>query len=176
MLIRKLTPEDAAAYRALRLQALRECPTAFASSEEEELGIPLLVVGANLAADEGACVLGAFDDAALVGVVGLQREQPRKLAHKAFVWGVYVAPQSRRQGLGRELMMEALAQAAAMPGVRQVNLSVNAANAPAMALYRAMGFEPFGTERGFMMLDGELLDETHMACVLGPVNAIGGPT
>ena len=49
-----------------------------------------------------------------------------------------------------------------MPGVRQINLGVNAANAEAVALYEAAGFTAFGVERGFMLLDGRLHDEIHM--------------
>lgn len=49
-----------------------------------------------------------------------------------------------------------------MPGVRQINLGVNAANFAALAFYESCGFKPFGLERGFMMLDGELHDEVHM--------------
>ncbi len=49
-----------------------------------------------------------------------------------------------------------------MNGVRQVNLGVNAANVEAIALYQAAGFIPFGIERGFMLIGGELHDELHM--------------
>lgn len=41
MEIRKLTPEDAALYRTIRLEALRSHPEAFGSSYEEELEYPL---------------------------------------------------------------------------------------------------------------------------------------
>ena len=36
MQIRELVPDDAKVFQALRLAALRECPSAFASSYEEE--------------------------------------------------------------------------------------------------------------------------------------------
>jgi len=41
MELRTLDSRDAAAFQALRLTALRECPTAFCSSYEEECDIPL---------------------------------------------------------------------------------------------------------------------------------------
>lgn len=53
-----------------------------------------------------------------------------------------------------------------MTGVRQVNLGVNAANVEAIALYEALGFAPFGLERGFMLLDGELHDEILMVRIV----------
>jgi RimJ/RimL family protein N-acetyltransferase len=160
--LRSLGPADAQSFQALRLQALRECPSAFASSVEEECDTPISTLAERLAATTDRCMIGAFYDAELIGMVGLQREQMRKLAHKAVVWGMYVAPGFRTRGLGRQLVGRALELAASMAGVRQVNLCVNAANAAAIALYAAMGFKSFGVERGFMLLDGEPHDEIHM--------------
>jgi len=44
MQLRTLTPEDASVFQELRLQGLREAPTAFASSYEEECDTPLAAV------------------------------------------------------------------------------------------------------------------------------------
>lgn len=164
--IRELLAADASAFQALRLQALAECPAAFAASLEEEQQTPLSVVAENLRGHSNHYVLGAFNDARLVGIVGVQREQPRKLAHKAFIWGMYVEPAARRHGVGHALLAEALTRAAQMAGVCQVNLGVNASNTAAIALYQRIGFTSFGLERAFMMLEGVPHDELHMVCVL----------
>lgn len=162
MQLRELGPDDASVFQALRLAALRECPSAFASSYEEEHETSIAVVAERLVAKADRCVLGAWLGSDLVGMLGLQREQIRKLAHKAYVWGMYVAPSARRRGVGRELIARALSRASAMTGLRQVNLGVNAANAEAIALYEAAGFASFGIERGFMLLEGMLHDEILM--------------
>jgi RimJ/RimL family protein N-acetyltransferase len=60
-------------------------------------------------------------------------------------------------------MQRALAHAASMPGLLRVTLGVNTSNAPAIALYKSLGFEPFGLERAFLLVDGVLHDELHMA-------------
>ncbi len=96
-------------------------------------------------------------------MTGIYRERARKLAHKGIVWGVYVAPAFRKRGVGGRLIAEALRQAAAMPGLRQVNLGANTANPAAVALYESLGFEKFGLERGFMSVDGVLYDEFQMS-------------
>ena len=165
MTIRRLLPSDASDFQALRLRGLREVPTAFSSSYEEECDRSVDAIAERISANPDGAIFGAFDDRVLVGVIGLQREKHTKLAHKAVIWGLYVAPEFRKQGIARLLVDEALKFAFAMPGVRQVNLGVNAANAPAIALYQAAGFRPFGIERGCMIVDGVLEDEIHMVYV-----------
>ena len=164
--IRVLLIEDAPAFQKLRLQALRECPTAFSSSYEDECDRSLTAIAERVAPTAGNAVFGAFDGKKLIGVVGLQRERYRKLAHKAFIWGMYVDPGKRHLGLGRLLLDRALAHAASMPDLRQVNLFVNAENVAAISLYHAAGFRRFGVERGFMLVDGVLYDEIHMVIII----------
>jgi RimJ/RimL family protein N-acetyltransferase len=160
--IRILEAGDVEAFRTLRLAALRECPTAFCSSYEEERDIPLEQAAKRMAPDRDHLIFGAFDGEQLVGSTGLQREGARKLAHKAVIWGVYVAPEFRQRGIGRTLLEHALAHASTMPGLRRVVLGANAASPAAISLYESVGFEPFGLERGFLLVDGVLYDELHM--------------
>lgn len=94
-------------------------------------------------------VFGWFAGSVLQGVVGVQRERSAKLAHKAFVWGMYVVPEARRAGAGRKLHEHAFGYVRSELGVRQVNLGVNTQNQAAFALYRRVGFEVYGTEREF---------------------------
>ena len=175
MQIRILGPIDADAFQSLRLQALQDCPSAFASSYEEECDTAIVAVAERLAPAADHCVFGALEGTELIGTAGLAREGHVKLAHKAFIWGVYVAPRFRRQGVGRQLVTQALEHAAKVPGLRQVNLGVNVANAAAISLYESLGFRSFGIERGFMLLNGQLHDEVHMVCVLAQECATSGP-
>ena len=164
MHIRNLLPTDASQFHALRLRGLKEAPTSFASSYEEEVGISLEEVGRRLSAKPDGATFGAFDTTGLVGVAGLQREGMRKLAHKAFIWGMYLAPEARRQGVGRKLLQHALEYAWNSLSVTQVNLGLNTGNTPAVELYKSLGFETYGVERGFLLVDGVLYDEYQMVC------------
>ncbi|MBL8523483.1 MAG: GNAT family N-acetyltransferase [Betaproteobacteria bacterium] len=166
MIVRSLSSDNAAEYQALRLRGLLEWPSAFASSHEEEVDTPITAIAARLQPKDDGAIFGAFMDDRLVGIVGLQRETMQKLAHKAYIWGMYVAPEARKLGVGKALLQHALDHARDAMQVRQVNLGVNASNDAAIALYKSLGFEPFGIERGFMLLDGELHDEIHMVRVL----------
>lgn len=164
MQIRSLTPEDASVFQALRLRGLQECPTAFASSFEEEFATPIVEIERRLVPKPDAAIFGAFEDQALLALVGIRREGMVKLAHKAFVWGMYVAPEARGRGVGAELLKYALAYAGTTLRVRQVNLGVNTRNTAAVALYRKLGFTEFGLEREFLQVNGDLQDEYQMVC------------
>ena len=166
MKIRTLSPADAAAFQSLRLQGLRECPTAFASSFEEECDLALSVVAERLQYRNDRAVFGAFQEPELMGLVGLKREEHCKLSHKAFIWGMYVASPARKQGVGSQLVASALSFALSELQVRQVILGVNAANEAAIALYQRMGFKVFGREPCFMLVDGVPQDELQMVCFL----------
>ncbi|MBS0657998.1 MAG: GNAT family N-acetyltransferase, partial [Verrucomicrobia bacterium] len=141
MLPRVLHPSDAAIYQALRLRGLREEPRAFSPTFEEEAGLTMEEVSAALTPTGERLVLGLFDGDQLVGLAGVARERPSKLAHRATVWGVYVAPEARGRGAGKVLMQAAVEHAYALPGIRQLYLSVQEANSPARRLYESLGFE-----------------------------------
>ncbi|CAN7405704.1 GNAT family N-acetyltransferase [Duganella sp. LjRoot269] len=163
MLIRRLIPADAAAFLSLRLAGLRESPSAFGSSYEEECDTPLSTIEARLAADSGRNMFGAFDGDELVGLVAVGRETALKIRHKGYIRAMYVAEAYRGRGVGRRLMEHALAFAATMPGVQRLTLSVTAGNAAATELYESLGFQEFGREPDSMIVDGQLFDEIMMS-------------
>lgn len=163
MLIRVLGPVDAVAFQALRLQALAADPVAFASSYEDERDTPLAVVAERLRALSDRAIVGAFDGQRLVGLAAWHREEMRKLAHKGFVWGVFIAESHRGRGLARRLMQAVIAHARGADGIRQLNLTASAANRNAIALYESLGFVIYGREPAAICVDGMLHDDVHMS-------------
>lgn len=164
MHIRALTPQDAPAFQALRLRGLKESPEAFASSYEEEVGTPIEEIERRLQTKSDSVILGAFQGSELCALVGLQRESMAKLAHKSFIWGLYVAPKAQGRGVGAQILNHALFHAAAVLGTRQVNLGVSTKNSSAIALYKKLGFVEYGLERGCLLVGGVLQDEYQMVC------------
>jgi ribosomal protein S18 acetylase RimI-like enzyme len=168
MTIRRLAPPDAPAYRALMLEAYGRHPDAFTASVEERGGLPLAWWEARVQPGDAVAemVLGGFEGGMLLGVVGLSFEARPKLRHKAHLFGMYVAPEARGRGWGEQLVRAVLAQAAARPGVRQVQLTVSEGNAAAEALYARCGFVRFGVEPRAMAHGDGFVAKVHMACDL----------
>lgn len=69
-------------------------------------------------------------------------------AGEASLYALNVAPAARRGGVGTALLAGAL-DALKAEGAAQCFLEVRAANAPALALYRRLGFAAAGVRRGF---------------------------
>jgi RimJ/RimL family protein N-acetyltransferase len=160
--IRRLTEADAPAAWPLRLRALREDPEAFGSAYEEVKDRPLEVAAHQLAASDDVFTLGAFEGDTLVGTVTFVREADQKTRHKGLIVGMYTAPEARGRGIGRALLMEAIARCRALPGLVQLELAVVTENAAARALYRSVGFEPYGCEPRALRVGGRYLDEDLM--------------
>lgn len=159
MLIRRLVPSDASAFQALRLNALRDSPSAFSASYEDECGTPLAAIESKLAQRN---IFGAFDGDELVGMFGIARESSPKLRHKACIAAMVVAPAHRGKGIARQLIEHALAFAAAMDGVLQLGLDVSAGNVPAIGLYQSIGFREYGREPRSMLVEDVFYDTILM--------------
>ncbi|NMO17757.1 GNAT family N-acetyltransferase [Pyxidicoccus fallax] len=161
--LRRLRPDEAEVFWGLRLRGLREHPEAFGASLEEDEVRPMEVVRARLGA-ASQVVLGAFDGERLVGVAGLRREDGRKVAHKAVVWGMYVLPEYRSRGVGRRLLVGIIEEGRRMAGVERLLLTVVAGNASAQALYRSLGFQTYGVEPAALKI-GEAHIDKELMCL-----------
>lgn len=156
--IRRLTAEDAALFRDLRLTALQRSPEGFASSYEAEKDRDVAWFAGRL---KDAVVFVAFRDAAPLGMAGFKVHDTPKMAHKGMLWGMYVAPEARGLGVGRRLVQAVLDYAQGK--VEQVQLAVTAENPSARALYEAMGFEVYGVEPRSLKVGDRYWDDLLMA-------------
>lgn len=166
MKARLLTTADAAAYQSLRLEGLREAPSAFTASHEDESSTPLSEIARRLSPGSGRIYLGVFDGEELVAIARIDRDSSQKQSHRAHIRGVYVSSNHRGKGAARKLMEYALDCAASLQGVTHVNLAVTAGNEPAQKLYESLGFKAWGYEPAALIVDGVVYDEIPMAKVV----------
>ena len=161
MPIRQLTGIDVEAYRALRLQSLRESPRAFTYSYEEFSQRTLDSIAQQLRGPENF-TLGAFEDNRLVGIVGFYHESALKLQHKGHIVSLYVLPEYRGRGLAQALLTAALERIKRLPELKQVLLGVVVTQTTAKHLYESFGFTVYGREPDAVKIGDEYFAEEFM--------------
>ncbi|MEG9298526.1 GNAT family N-acetyltransferase [Mangrovibacillus sp. Mu-81] len=167
MEVLRLDRSHAESYLQLRLEALQTNPEAFGSSYEETIARknPVEHTAARLDQRENF-TYGAFVDGNLAGMLILVPESAEKMNHKASIFGMYVTPEFRANGIARALMDKAILKARELKTVEQINLTVVTTNDAAKGLYVSMGFTTFGLETRALKYNGEYLDEEYMVLFL----------
>jgi RimJ/RimL family protein N-acetyltransferase len=156
--IRPLTPEDAEAYRELRLESLRQHPEAFASTYESAAQRPDSAWRTTL---EQLTFFGAFaGDGRPVGLVAFDQSDGDKDKHRGWLLQMYVRPEMRGTGCAQALVETLLEQARGK--VLQVHLGVWSENQPAIRLYEKTGFVTYATDPRAFYVNGRFIDDHLM--------------
>ncbi|PDT83751.1 GNAT family N-acetyltransferase [Sinorhizobium sp. BJ1] len=161
--IRLLGPEDVETFRRIRIEALRAEPDSFASSAEDWESLPDDEWRRRLTDNPVFVAFRANDP---VGIMGLLRQHASKMAHRATVVMVYVHRSLRGSGVAR-LLLAALIDYARNEGIRQLELSVSAENAAAIAFYHRERFEAVGRIPGGCIRNGREVDDIIMVRRIG---------
>ena len=165
--IRNLGPEDAGQLFELRRRAVLEEPLAFLASPEDDLASSVSAVRDQLGHAPSSVVFGALDEQQqLVGMIGLSRDRHLKAAHRAHIWGMFVAPQARRQGIGMQLLDAVLRYARSQDGLASVELVVSERKPDARRLYEQAGFVVWGLQPDCVRWEGESAAAHHLALPL----------
>lgn len=145
------------------LHAYEHAADAFTSTAEERAAEPLSWWEKRIADPQGLKVaLGVHDEGKLIGTVALEFSAKPKTRHKVLLIGMYVVPSGRSLGAGRALVDAAIDLARSRPGVTVMGLTVTEGNAPAIRLYKACGFQEFGTEPMAMLTSSGYRGKVHM--------------
>ncbi len=171
--IRPLTEDDAAQYRALRIQAVTDHPIAFWTSPEEETCDDVEGFAKRIReqwSDPGwAQILGAFKGEQLLAQAGFKRQKLLKLQHRPELGGVYVTKQAQGLGLGKILINAVIDHLRTLQGVEMLSLAVAHTNTGARKLYESLGFQYMGPLPFAMKLsNGTYAHEERMALWLNP--------
>ena len=149
MRIRRLEQHEVALHRDIRLRALRDAADSFgeAAAEAERRPASYWEDLTRSVTEEGRHVmfLACDGEAVLGSTYGLRDLQDGEAGR---VGGTWVAPQHRRQGIGKALL-QAVVFWAKEQGFCRIRLWAPAASSAALALYRQAGFSATGQRRPF---------------------------
>lgn len=163
--IRPTHADDAAAFRDLRLEALRTHPEAFEADYADNLARPIAAWEDRVrsgAGDEHNITYVAAAGDLLAGMTGIFRHNEIKTRHSGTIWGVYVRPAWRGAGVADALIAACLAWGRAK-GLRIVKLGVAATNTAAIRCYLRHSFAVYGIEPEVIYHDAVYYDELLMA-------------
>lgn len=158
--IRKLDINDLHLYKEIRLELLKNEPSNFGSSFEEESMFEEQMWINRLTKKE-IIAIGAFDDQLLVGIVLGVLNPRQKLKHVATLNSIYVSKEYRKLGLAKKMIDYAIELLKNLH-VEIIKLSVVTTNEAAINLYNQMGFIKYGIEKKSIKWNDTYIDQALM--------------
>lgn len=155
--IRQVRSDEVDAFRRIRLEALLNEPSSYASSYDDWVSLSVNEWQQRL----NDPVFIAFQNDEPVGIIGLLRQRASKMAHRATIIMVYVRKDLRGMGLAKGLL-DAITDHARDIGIRQLELSVSAENFAAARFYLREGFSEVGRIPGGFLHNGKEIDDLLM--------------
>ncbi len=163
IIVRHSVSSDVDSFRELRLEALKNHPTAFGADYEEALARPNEHWQERVKMDKDQeALFFAESHGQLVGMTGIFRSSSKKSHHDSNIWGVYVRPEWRGRHISETLVRSCLKWAKEQ-GLAIVKLAVVTTNQSATRCYKRCGFTTYGTEPKAISHDGVYYDEYLMA-------------
>ena len=162
MTVRILGPEDAPLWRSLRLEMLREAPTAYGSRYAEWAERPLSDWEEAL---RRVLYVASFDGAEPVGAMGCARQTGQSARHRATLIAVWLRPEYRGSGRAQD-MLDRIVELSEQDGILQLELGVEAANGRAIRFYERNGFVRTGTQPRAFLHDAIYYDQVLMLRLL----------
>lgn len=134
-----VTPQNALIFKAARLCALQDAPTAFGSTyaKESQLTDADWIKRAAQWNGEKSILYLAMDSGSACGIAGVHLDKDH--ATRAHLISMWTGPSHRQRGIGRLLVNEVLGWAR-LRGARTLLLMVTSHNNPALLFYQRLGF------------------------------------
>jgi GNAT superfamily N-acetyltransferase len=154
VVISRVSPDQWATFREVRLAALAESPEAFSSTVERELGFPEQLWRDRLGAN--VTLLAWLDDRPVgtVTVLDTALADTHGFAGAFHLVAMWVDPSARRLGIGAQLVSAAL-DAARSGGAPALLLWVVESNDRGRSLYERLGFRDTGFREAYPNQPGQ---------------------
>lgn len=147
MIYRRLGPNDALQYRAVRLEALKAHPQSYGSNYESQHQLPKLKFEQILEdPNDNSFMIGAFDGDQLIGICGFLDffpNNPYNLEKTGVIIQMYVRASYSGRKIGLNLINKTTELALQLPHIEQVYLEVVQGNISAIRVYEQAGFQIF---------------------------------
>lgn len=153
-----LTPDDAAAWQALRIEGARDFPLGFMVTLDEVTAATHDHCRDRL---RGGAVRGVFDGDALIGFCGFHRQTLQQVQHRAEIGPFFITARYQGSGAAQALMKGIVAEARAL-GLAQLELYVDTDNPRATAFYEKQGFVQVATHHDTLRINGRSHDDLFM--------------
>lgn len=145
-------------FRAIRLRAIQNDPTALLETLEEEQVKTIKWYNYVIQHD---VVIGCFVDDCLSGLSIMSYSIAKKQRHRALQWGTYIDPSYRGMSLGKQVLL-AVGDEAPKHGITQLLGGVMGSNTVALHTHKVCGYMEFFREKGGIMENGVLYDLVHV--------------
>jgi ribosomal protein S18 acetylase RimI-like enzyme len=168
---RPLEEEDFVAFVQLRKEALLNEPEAYGPDYATFNATPLIDKEhffERILKYPFSFALGAFTPNETLVAMGCFTSYYTmvKRRHKGTLWGMYVKPEYRGQGIGKKMANLILTAAKQDAGCEQAMITVTPPGSPAQKFYEDLGFIQYGIEYRALKLDSGYIDEVLMMKVL----------
>ena len=159
--IRKLPAGRWKDFRDLRLKALKTDPAAYGGSYEEEVELKEEEWRRRIKS-----AIFALSDDEPIGMIVLYFDLRPKTRHIADIYGFYVRPEHRGEGIGTRLFERAMALARRNRRIIKVSLAVNPEQRTALRIYRKAGFVVTGRTERELKVGGKFYGMVFMEKIL----------
>lgn len=157
--------DEAAAYRELRLEALKEFPANFSSSYEENKAKDMAYWEGFLRLAQNKnkeIMIMAYVNGEMVGMGTIFWDDKAKICHIGNMVAIYVKKTFQGKGIGYELASRLISEAKTIRHLKKIKLEVNKENVPAFELYKKLGFDVIGTAKQEIFSEGKYYDNILM--------------
>lgn len=164
--IRIMNSQDLNQFYDLRYMALEISPHSYGNHLEiwqKSSKEGVLSMLQDSASDSDNYILGSFQEQQLTGMLGLIRERKLNVAHKGTLWGFFVSPEYRNQGVGTQLVKEGLNLAQRMKDLNHLRLIVTEIDEIAKKIFEAQGFQSYGIEEAGLKSQGCFYNQIFMS-------------
>lgn len=164
-MIAKLTPDNVASYRQLRLLALQTDPDAYFAIYDQVAHYSESYFHSELVSSPDSVFgyYGYFDaDGTLLAYCYVQESYFLKTKHSVELLNLYVHPSVRNQGIASTLLSEVIKKIRNKKTIEIIFLTVIKGNNKAISLYTKLGFVSYAVKERSLKYHDRYFDEVFM--------------